>query len=61
MIDNAIKAITLSISSSLFRSGTGSIGQIATITAGLIVLSDPNSVVQFEVNQTLQSNAQWAL
>lgn len=59
MIDGAIKSITLSISSSLFRSGTGSIGLIATggITTGVITLSDPNSVVQFEVNQYLQAAA----
>lgn len=58
-IDGAIRSITLSISSSLFRSGTGSIGQIATggITSGVITLSDPNSVVQFEKNMVLQANA----
>jgi len=56
-IDGAIRSITLSISSSLFRSGTGSIGQISTISTGLITLSDPNSVVQFEKNMVLQANA----
>jgi len=57
LIDGAISSITLSLASSLFRSGTGSIGNISSITSGVIVLSDPNSVVQFEVNQVLQANA----
>jgi len=57
LIDGAITSITLSLASSLFRSGTGSIGQVGTITTGVIVLLDPNSVVQFEVNQVLQANA----
>lgn len=59
MIDGAFRTITNSLASSLFRSGTGSIGLIATagITSGVITLNDPASVVQFEVNQTLQANA----
>lgn len=57
LIDGAITSITLSLASAMFRSGTGSIGQIASITSGLIVLSDVNSVVQFEVNMVLQSSA----
>lgn len=57
LIDGAISSITLSLSSALFRSGTGSIGQISSITAGAIVLSDVNSVVQFEVNMVLQASA----
>lgn len=57
MIDGAITSLTLSLSSSLFRSGTGSIGQISTISTGVITLADPNSVTQFEVNQVLQANA----
>lgn len=57
LIDGAISSITLSLSSALFRSGTGSIGNIGSISTGVITLSDPNSVVQFEVNMVLQSNA----
>jgi hypothetical protein len=57
LIDGAITSITLSLASSLFRSGTGSIGNIGTISTGVITLTDPNSVVQFEVNQVLQANA----
>lgn len=58
VIDGAIRSATNSLSSALFRSGTGSIGLIAAggITAGVITLSDPTSVVQFEVNMVLQAN-----
>lgn len=58
LIDGAIRSITLSLASALFRSGTGSIGQIGSMPgSGVLVLSDPNSVVQFEVNMTIQANA----
>lgn len=57
LIDGAITSITLSLSSALFRSGTGSIGQITSITTGVIVLADVNSIVQFEVNMVLQAAA----
>jgi hypothetical protein len=57
LIDGAITSITLSLSSSLFRSGTGSIGQIQSIAAGDVVLTDPNDIVQFEVNMVLQAAA----
>lgn len=59
VIDGAIRSITLSAASALFRSGTGSIGQIATggITAGVITLSNAADVVQFELNMVLQANA----
>lgn len=58
-IDSAIQAATISVSSALFRSGTGTIGKIATggITSGVITLTNPADVVQFGVNQTLQANA----
>lgn len=57
LIDSAIRSITNSLASSLFRSGTGSIGQISSITSGVIVLSNPADVVQFERNMVLQANA----
>lgn len=57
LIDGAISSITLSLASALFRSGTGSIGNIGTISTGVIQLSDPNSVVQFEKNMVLQAAA----
>jgi hypothetical protein len=59
LIDGAIRSITNSLASALFRNGTGSIGKIATggITSGVITLDDPESAVQFEVNMVLQANA----
>lgn len=56
-VDGAIRSITLSISSSLFRSGTGSIGRISSISTGVITLSDVSSAVQFEEDLVLQANA----
>lgn len=56
-IDGAIQSVTASISSSLFRSGTGSIGTIGTISTGVITLSDPQMVTQFEKNMVLQAAA----
>lgn len=57
VVDGAFRSITNSLSSALFRSGTGSIGAIGSISTGVITLSNANDVVQFEVNQTLQANA----
>lgn len=57
LIDWAIRGCTISAGSSLFRSGTGSIGQISSITSGVITLTNPADVVQFGVNQTLQANS----
>lgn len=56
VIDGAIRSCTNSLASALFRSGTGSIGVIGTIVAGVIQLTVPADIVQFEVNMTLQSN-----
>ena len=39
------------------RAGTGSVGAISTITAGVIVLTNPADVNQFSINQTLQANS----
>jgi hypothetical protein len=57
LIDSAIRSCTNSLASSLFRSGTGSIGSIGTISTGVITLANPSDVVQFERNMTLQSAA----
>lgn len=58
VIDGAIRSCTNSLASKLFRSGTGSIGQISgTVTSGVIQLANVNDVVQFEVGMTLQANA----
>lgn len=57
LIDGAIRAATNSLASALFRSGTGSIGQISSISTGVITLTNPADVVQFEINMVLQANA----
>ncbi len=57
VIDNAIRALTNSVAASLFRSGTGSMGRVGTITSGVITLTNPGDVVNFERNQVLQANA----
>lgn len=57
VIDGAFRSITNSAASALFRSGTGTIGRVGGISTGVITLTNPADVVQFEVNQTLQANA----
>lgn len=57
VIDGAIRSITNSLAGALFRSGTGSIGQISSITSGVIVLTNATDVTQFEVNMTIQANS----
>lgn len=56
VIDAAIRSLTNSLASALFRSGTGSIGQISTIGTGVIQLAQASDVVQFELGMTLQAN-----
>lgn len=58
-VDKAIQASGNRASTSLFRTGTGTRGVIATggITAGVITLSNASDVVNFGVNQTLQAAA----
>lgn len=57
MLDSATQNIKNSLASALFRSGTGSIGQIGSISTGVITLASPLDVVQFEVNQKLNAAA----
>jgi hypothetical protein len=57
VIDGAFRSITNSLASSLFRSGTGSIGAISAISTGVITLTNVGDVVQFERNMTLNANA----
>jgi len=52
------RSITNSVASAIFRSGTGSIGQISgSVSSGVITLANSADVVQFEVNMVLQANA----
>lgn len=57
VIDSAIRSATNQIASGIFRSGTGSIGAIGSISTGVITLTNALDVVQFEVNMVLQANA----
>ena len=57
-VDLALGGVSKSISSSLFRSGTGSIAQISgAVASGVITLSNPADLYQFSTGQTLQANA----
>jgi hypothetical protein len=57
MIDGAIRSGSNAIASSIFRSGTGTLGQIASyslsVLTATIVLTNPNDIVQFERGMTL--------
>lgn len=64
VIDGAIRSITNSLSSAIFRNGSGSIGVIGTITTtgsgpytSTITLSNANDVTQFEVNMYLVASS----
>jgi hypothetical protein len=58
-VDKAIQASAQRASVSLFRSGTGSRGAIATggITSGVITLSNPSDVTNFGINMVLTAHA----
>lgn len=56
-VDLAIQGAALSAASSMFRSGSGSIGQISLISSGVITLTNAADVSQFGINQTLQANS----
>jgi len=55
VIDGAIRALTNSLSTQLFRDGTGSIGVISSASTGALTLTNPSDVVNFEVNMTLRA------
>lgn len=57
VIDSAIRALTNSIATGLFRKGTGSIAQLGSISSGVITLKNAGDVVNFERNMVLQANA----
>lgn len=64
VIDGAIRSATNAICSAIFRSGTGSLAQIGSISTtgagpfiSTITLSNANDIVQFEVNMYLQASA----
>jgi len=56
VIDGAIRSLTNSLASALFRNGTGSIGQISgSVTSGAVTLTNAADIVQFEVGMTLNA------
>lgn len=55
VVDAAVKRLANAVSSGLFRDGSGIIGQIGSESSGVITLSNPADVVQFELNQALQN------
>jgi hypothetical protein len=60
VIDGAIRSLTNSLATQLFRSGTGTIGQVSAAginaATGLITLTNASDVVNFEVNMTLNGS-----
>jgi len=58
LVDMAIREIDLSAGSSVYRSGTGSIGKLNSApSTGVCTLTIKTDVRQFELNMTLQANA----
>lgn len=56
VIDGAIRALTNSLATQIFRDGSGAIGVVsASSTLGNIVLTNASDVVNFEVNMTLEA------
>lgn len=53
--DGAFQASSISMASSLFRDGSGAIGQIASggITGAVATLADPEEVVNFEIGMSI--------
>jgi hypothetical protein len=56
VIDGAIRALTNSLATQIFRDGSGTIGVVSgTSTPGNIVLTNSSDVVNFEVNMALEA------
>lgn len=56
-MDSARDSLISSLASALYRDGTGTIGRVSSISTGVITLTDPSTVTQFEVGMTLQANS----
>lgn len=54
-VDVMLQGVGNRIASALYRSGTGSIGTVNTIAAGVITFTNASDVTSFGVNQTLQA------
>jgi len=58
--DSAFEAISSSLATSLYRNGTGSIGQVSagsTVSAQVITLANPEDSVAFEVGMVLRGTS----
>lgn len=55
-IDGALKSLADSHQTGLYRSGTGSIGQVGAVSTNTITLANINDVVNFEPGMKLQAN-----
>lgn len=53
VVDSAMNSAANSLSSALFRNGSGILSSPTNLTSGVLTLGDPNDVVQFGVGQTL--------
>jgi hypothetical protein len=54
-MDTGFQNISNDLAHDLFGDGSGSRGLISSITTGVIVLTDPNQIVNFEVGMSLVS------
>jgi len=54
-MDTGFRNISNDLAHDLFNDGSGTRGQYSAIAAGVITLSDPNQIVNFEVGMTLVS------
>ncbi len=56
-IDGAFQACARSLATAEYRSGTGSIGIVGSVSTTQVTLSNPADVVNFEVGMTIQASA----
>jgi hypothetical protein len=56
-IDTTLQGVSNSIATKLYRSGTGSIGQIASITTGVATLVNPSDAFFFTEGMTVDATA----
>jgi hypothetical protein len=56
-VDGALRSLADSHSMSIFRSGTGSIGQVGALSGAAVTLANTTDVVNFELGMKLQANA----
>jgi len=55
-MESGLNACMSRLSQQLFRSGSGSIGKVGAQTATTVTLTDPEDIVNFEVNQVIRAD-----